>query len=989
MKYSFLVGVLMIGGAVFGQSGKQNEVRDHRPERVVFTDAIIHINSTDTIHGSIYVEDGRIVKVSSGNYNGDEFRVQSVHGNHIYPGFVETVAQYGLEDSPRYNNDGNGPQYQSGREGAYSWNDAIRTDYISSENFVANESEARAFAEQGIGVILTHRRDGLIRGTGSVVSTTTAMRRNGIIAADVSNHMSFRKGSSSQSYPNSIMGAVALIRQHHYDAVYYADGGYEMYNVSFDRYNQQLSLPVFFETRNKLRLLLADEILDELDRTGIIVGSGDEYQRIDAIRQAGRPIVIPLDFPDAYDVGSPIAAMEVSYADLKHWEMAPFNPRILHEAGVEFAFTTSRGDNFLRDLRYAVAYGLPERIALEAVTTIPAGWLNIQDEVGTLEPGKRAIFNVFSNNIFQSGSELLFQFSEGSIYEFEKEKPSLPHGTYRFNSELISGELEWLEKSTQFKINDTTSLDVSLQWKDGLLAMTIQPSDSVFYSASGWSTAYGFGGIIRDERGMDYDFELSEVELFEAKPDSVTVEEYVRSNIPSYRYPFVGFGREQRPESESVLIRNATLWTNTDQGVIVGDIRFANGKIVEIGENLSNQKGERVIDGTGKHVTPGIIDEHSHIALSGVNEGSMNSSAEVRMCDAVDSEDINIYRQLSGGVVAAQLLHGSANPIGGQSAIVKFKWGAPPSEMLIADADPFIKFALGENVKQSNWGDDYTTRFPQTRMGVEQVFRDAFTRAVAYREAWDTYNQLSAREKRNTVPPRKDLELESLAQIVYGERFISCHSYVQSEINMLMKVAEDFGFVVNTFTHILEGYKVAHIMAEHGAGGSTFSDWWAYKYEVRDAIPYNAAAMHDKGVVVAINSDDAEMGRRLNQEAAKSVKYGGMSPEDVVKMITLNPAKLLHLDDQMGTLAEGMSADIVLWSADPLSVTTKAEITWIEGTPYFDRDEDMRMREELRLEKARLIQAMLLAKDNGQPVQPVYKRDPHLWHCDDLTEIYR
>jgi imidazolonepropionase-like amidohydrolase len=669
--------------------------------------------------------------------------------------------------------------------------------------------------------------------------------------------------------------------------------------------------------------------------------------------------------------------------------MAPFNPRILHEAGIEFAFTASRGENFLRDLRYAVAYGLPERVALEAITTVPASWLNVQDEVGTLEPGKRAIFNVFSNNIFQSDAKLIFQFSEGSVYEFDKSLPKTPFGKYRFNSDLISGDLEWLGETREIKIDDSTSFVLDVKWSDGLLNISFQPNDSVFYRASGWGTSYGFAGVILNEYNEEFEFEMTEVELFEAKPDSVTVEEYVRAEIPSYHYPFVGFGREEQPRSESVLIRNATLWTNTDRSVMVGDIRFANGKVVEVGENLGNQKGERVIDGTGKHVTPGIVDEHSHIALSGVNEGSMNSSAEVRMRDAVDSEDINIYRQLSGGVVAAQLLHGSANPIGGQSAIVKFKWGAPPSEMLIEGSDPFIKFALGENVKQSNWGDDYTTRFPQTRMGVEQVFRDAFTRAVAYRESWDKYNQLSSREKRDAIAPRRDLELEALAEIVYGERFISCHSYVQSEINMLMKVAEEFGFVVNTFTHILEGYKVAHIMAEHGAGGSTFSDWWAYKYEVRDAIPYNAAAMHDKGVVVAINSDDAEMGRRLNQEAAKSVKYGGMSPEDVIKMITLNPAKLLHLDDQMGSLEAGKSADIVLWSGDPLSISTKAEITWVDGVPYFDRKEDQEMREALRLEKARLIQAMLRAKENGQPVQPVYKKDPHLWHCDDLTEIYR
>ena len=292
------------------------------------------------------------------------------------------------------------------------------------------------------------------------------------------------------------------------------------------------------------------------------------------------------------------------------------------------------------------------------------------------------------------------------------------------------------------------------------------------------------------------------------------------------------------------------------------------------------------------------------LLLSSINEGGHNSSAEVSIGDVVVANDINIYRNLAGGVTSIQILHGSANPIGGQSAIIKLKWGESANNLLNPNAKPFIKFALGENVKQSNWGS--FSRFPQTRMGVEQVYLDYFTRAKAYDD-----------KKKSGVAYRKDLEMEVLAQIINKERFISCHSYVQSEINMLMKVAEQFNFNINTFTHILEGYKVADKMLEHGVGASTFSDWWAYKFEVNDAIPYNAAILHEVGVVTAINSDDAEMSRRLNQEAAKTMKYGGVSEEEAWKMVTLNPAKLLQIDDRVGSVKVGKDADLVLWNGHP------------------------------------------------------------------------
>ncbi|MGB1980174.1 MAG: amidohydrolase family protein, partial [Flavobacteriaceae bacterium] len=447
-------------------------------------------------------------------------------------------------------------------------------------------------------------------------------------------------------------------------------------------------------------------------------------------------------------------------------------------------------------------------------------------------------------------------------------------------------------------------------------------------------------------------------------------------------FPNSGFGFKTPPQQQRLLFKNATVWTNEVEGILTNaDVLIGNGKILNVGKNLSDASAT-VIDATGKHLTSGIIDEHSHIAASSINEGGHNSSAEVTIEDVVDPDDIDIYRNLAGGVTTIQILHGSANPIGGRSAIIKLKWGTSVEKMLFPNADPFIKFALGENVKQSNWGS--YNRFPQTRMGVEQVFVDYFQRAKEYGKAWTQYSQLTGRQKRSAQKPRYDIEMETLWEILEGKRFISCHSYVQSEINMLMKVAERFGVRVNTFTHILEGYKVADIMATHGAAGSTFSDWWAYKYEVKDAIAYNGAIMHRAGVNVAFNSDDAEMSRRLNQEAAKAVKYGGISEEDAWKFVTLNPAKMLHLDDRIGSIKIGKHADLALWSGHPMSVYSKAEKTLIDGVIYYDAERANAQLDVIAEEKKILIAQMAQAVNNGMTTQAPINSEKREFHCETL-----
>ena len=480
------------------------------------------------------------------------------------------------------------------------------------------------------------------------------------------------------------------------------------------------------------------------------------------------------------------------------------------------------------------------------------------------------------------------------------------------------------------------------------------------------------------EWNASYESELKDEEL---TPEKVEVDEK-SDKIGPVIYPFLAHGNIEIPKAETILIKNATLWTNEDKGIIENyDILIIDGKISKIDKDLSYE-GAIIYDAEGKHVTSGIIDEHSHIAATSVNDLAINSSM-VEIGNVIDPSDYNIYTAFSGGVTAVQVLHGSANPIGGQSAIIKLRWGSDPEGMKIKGAAPFIKFALGENVKRSY--NPNSTRFPQSRMGVEQVYMDAFASALDYESAWEAYNALSKKDKANAIAPRRDLAMETMVEILNEERFISCHSYVQSEINMLMNVADLYDFRVNTFTHILEGYKVADKMKEHGVGASTFSDWWAYKWEVRYAIPYNAAIMHDVGITVAINSDDAEMGRRLNQEAAKSIKYGGLSEEEAWKTVSLNPAILLHLDDHMGSLKVGKDADIVIWSDNPLSIYARVETTIIDGTIYYDIKKDKEMDAWILKERARLIQKMEASKKRNSKSQKPKGSRLRSFHCDDLT----
>jgi imidazolonepropionase-like amidohydrolase len=429
--------------------------------------------------------------------------------------------------------------------------------------------------------------------------------------------------------------------------------------------------------------------------------------------------------------------------------------------------------------------------------------------------------------------------------------------------------------------------------------------------------------------------------------------------------------------AQVTVIENATVMT-ISHGTFKGSVLVRDGKIAEVSEKILIPQGATVIDANGQFVMPGIIDCHSHIAVDGnVNEGSVAVSSMVNIKDVIDPEDISIYRALAGGVTSVNVLHGSANPIGGQTLVIKTRWGKSASEMIFEGATPGIKFALGENPKRPGnpavrgaAAANTNARYPATRLGVEDTIRTAFIQAKAYKAEWDAY-QAKVAKGEPAIAPRKDLKLEPLKEVLEGKRYVHAHSYRADEILMLLRVADEFGFKIRTFQHVLEGYKVAKEIAAHGAGASTFSDWWAYKVEAIDAIPYNAAIMQKKGIVVSLNSDDDELMRRLNTEASKVMKYGGLTENEALAMITLNPAKQLGIDNRVGSIDTGKDGDLVIYDKNPLSQFAKVQKVLIDGSVYFDRDKEVSGRPAKELEKNRLIE-----KEKQNPPTPAPAKRP-------------
>ena len=994
-----------------------NGTLDKHLVKVVLEHGTVHVDASTVLKdATVVLFRGNIQAINPESVTGPTVRLD-LTGYHLYPSFVDLHSSYGLPDV-KPAEWSRSPQYETNIKGAYGWNQAIRPEIDAFENFIPEEKDAKAFREAGFGALLTHVQDGIVRGSGALVMPVDDAREAMLLPL-ATTHLSFRKGSSRQSYPSSLMGATALLRQTYHDASWYASASKDNLaggtNLSLEAFNSNSKVPVIFSAGSWKDVLRADVLSNEFDVDYILLGGGDGYQRAQEIKSTGATVIVPVNFPNPYDLSDPFLARFISLTELKHWELAPSNAAILHSAGIKFCLTAEglkSPSEFLPSVRQAVDRGLPIDVALRAMTEVPAKLLGVSNLVGMIKPGLKANIIVADGPLFDSETKLIEHWVSGSpTIMLDRDAVDIS-GEYDISFGGYGDELKRISVTEGWKaeevINDTTKKKVSIALDNRTVVLGFDTETGPLrLTGNVWMDSRIWEGSAQMSDGTWASWSAIKVDSQEniSVTDSTRIEDNTQEPLGEIFYPFTAYGSPNAPSTvvseKAVVIRGATVWTCENDGILNDtDVLIYKGKITAVGSRLNvnefisaNVETEE-INGRGMHLTPGIIDEHSHIAIErGVNEATQASSAEVWIGHSLNSEDVNIYRQLAGGVTCAQLLHGSANPIGGQSAVIKFRWGSKPSDLLYEHATPFIKFALGENVKQSNWGDAQKIRFPQSRMGVEQVFYDHFIRAREYGASFVTYrHDLSKTSRRDLksgkgpLKPRFDIELETLLQILREERFVTCHSYRQDEINMLMHVADSMKFRLNTFTHILEGYKVADKMKEHGAGASTFSDWWAYKYEVKDAIPYNGAILYGQGITTAFNSDDAEMARRLNQEAAKAVKYGQVPEEEALKFVTLNPAKLLHIDHKTGSIKVGKDADLVVWDDNPLSMNARAVRTYVEGECLFSLAQDLILREAIQTERARITKKMLAAGSEGGTMRkPAEKIRTH-YHCDTETE---
>ena len=1036
--------------------------------------AVVHRTPTsEPAMETVLVSNGKILAIGEDIEIPAGARRVDATGNHLYAGFIDGFIETEISFETK--------------TGTAYWNDRIRPQVSVGRDLDYSTLSASTLRAAGFTAALVAPSEGIVKGDSALLLLGSSDSNHAVIRTKVAQHLQLTTARGRGKYPNSPMGAYALARQAIYDAKWYREANQvAKTNATVERpeSNQALAAlqpaiagaqPVVFETSNELFALRAERFANEFGLDVILLGSGNEYRRIDEIKATGRPVILPLNFPNAPVVSSPELARDVNLESLMHWDHAPSNPAVLEANGMEFVFTTKGLKNkkdVLKNIRKAVKRGLSKTAALHGLTLGPAKLYQVDDQLGTVQPNKIANFTLLDGDLFAKSSKIASVVVDGQHFKFghshQSNQPMIDgawkiknkqlakfHLVLKKSKKSLTGYFEKAKSKRPAEANENEAKkneDPKIKIKSftqsggrvtGTFALPDDKEPGVYLFTILFTDDETGIGQLTTPQGAVSSFSLKPVDEWarevkghqhqksiEAKKDQPadeaqdesedsaedladTDEENESANAKNKTdaakkspestsssvsfpvdFPLGAYGVAAIPEQpKTVLITNVTIWTLDKLGKIEnGAILFGGGEIKSVIDLKAKQPlpdADLVIDGDGGHVTPGIIDCHSHMATdSGINESGQAITAEVRIGDMIDPDDITIYRQLAGGVTAANILHGSANPIGGQNQVIKLRWGANEEDMKFHAAPAGIKFALGENVKQSNWPNP-TGRYPQTRMGVEQLIDDAFRSAKDYERRWKEY-----RVKRTGLPPRRDLELDALVEICNGQRWVHCHSYRQDEILALIRTLESHEITIGSFQHILEGYKVADQMAKHGAMASAFADWWAYKYEVKDAIPYAGALMHDAGLVVSFNSDDDELGRRLNQEAAKAVRYGGVDEVEALKFVTLNPAKQLRIDDKVGSLEPGKHADLVLWSADPLSNLSKVKQTWIDGRRYFDIAEDLQRRKDNQHRRNVLIQKILTSgvkmeannKDTTDPAKLWPRHDEFCGHDDHADE---
>ena len=942
--------------------------------------------------GTIVIRDGVITAVGASVPIPADARVWKGDSLTVYPGLIDAFVTPADATPPGGAGGRPGaPAAAAASRGAAHSLGSVHPETRVVESLPLSSDQLEGLRGAGFATAQIAPSKGIVRGQSAVIALKDGSPNISLLKPDAAQVFSIE--ANPNGYPGSLMGGIAVIRQAFLDSRWYraVHGAYAKSpmgkeppetNVSWEALQgvARGEQPALFFASDMLQVLRAAALAREAGVSAEVVTGGDDYKRVKLIAATGLPLIVPVNYPQVPDVADRDLALDVSTEELRAWNDAPGNAAALQKAGVSFALTSNGLKEpkkaFRANVAQAITRGLDPDRALAAVTTVPAKILGLSDRLGTIAPGKLASLTVTRGDLFSENGKVREVWAAGERYGVTKDDTA-PKGKW---------SIGWGHARHALEIRTDPDTGASLiVASDTLKASRVRLEDQRvrFTVRRGEEPAEDFDLTVAQDaiRGTlaseGQSHEVSGERVVEPAKKEPTLEPVPSPAVMGNTEPW----RMSLPaQPASVLVRNATLWTVGPQGTLANaDLLVRAGRIAAVGKHLSAPAGAVVIDGTGKQVAPGIIDCHSHSAIVGnVNECTNSVTCEVRIRDVINSESPNIYRQLAGGTTIMHLLHGSCNSIGGQCAVIKNKWGEAPDQLLFTAAPQTVKFALGENPKQSNWGNDANGRYPQSRAGVEQVIRDAFLRAKDYRAA-----QAEFKAGKRAYPPKPDLQLDALVEMLEGKRFIHSHSYRQDEILMLMRLAESLGIKVQTFQHVLEGYKVADEMAAHGAGGSTFSDWWAYKYEVIDAIPYNGYLMWDRGVTVSYNSDSDELARRLNTEAAKAIKYGGVPPEEAIKFVTLNPAKQLKIEDRVGSLEVGKDADFSIWNGSPLSPYSRCEQTWIEGRKYFDRTQDLAGRQALEKERFALLERAKKAKKNdsgggARSWPPTYLEDANM-----------
>jgi imidazolonepropionase-like amidohydrolase len=927
-------------------------------------------------NATIVIRNGVVTAVGAGAAAPAGARVWDLKGLTVYPGFIDAHADLG----------GDAPQ-QGGDVGPTHWNPQVRAWFSTTANLKDDSTRRIALRSLGFGAALAVPRQGLFRGTASVVNLSDAGVRERVLRPDLAQSVGFQRSFAlGGMYPNSTMGTTALMKQTLLDAEWYirAWGAYETSGRSIlpPETSEALAAlgkavkgqqPVVFQTDSEEEYLRAYKIASEYKLTPWFRGSGQEYRLVDVLKGRTQPLIVPLAFPDAPNVANPEAASNASLADLRHWYLAPTNPAQLAANNIPFALTAdglSSLNQFFPNLRVAVARGLAPDKALAALTTVPAQWLGIERTHGTIAVGKAANLVVSEGDLFTEEGAIRDVWVQGTRFGVTRPPQVDPRGTWTITSEdqgtfksatlRLEGPLNRIRGTIEMPSRRPVNLTgVRVIAETGRLEATFNGEQL------GLEGAVLLSGAVRDNEfygwmslptGTDATYKGTRTEPFQGPARGAVAVKVPKIDLPFIR-PSMEFGRASQPEQPAVLVvRNATVWTQGAQGKLENaDLLVQAGKIVKVGQKLAAPKGAVEIDATGKHLTPGLIDPHTHGGVSSINESGFAIVPEVQMGDVITHNNIWFYRQLAGGLTTTMIKHGSANPIGGENVFVKTRWGSLPDEYKITNAPRTVKFALGENPKRS------PTRYPNTRMGVQEIIRDHFLAARDYEKEWKAW------EKTKTgLPPRRDLRMEALLDILNQKLLVSSHGYRADEFLALVRLAEEFGFRIQTLQHGVEAYKIADELKKSGVAAVVWSDWGAFKMEAYDATSFNARLLLEAGVVTSLHSDDNEISTRMNWEAGKLLR-SGVNEIDALSTVTLNAAKAVAIDSRIGSLEAGKDADFVIWNGNPLSQFTKAEQTWVDGRRYFSLDEDKTLREEVARQRAQLIQAILAAAPADAP----------------------